>query len=428
MSDAAAPRQVTAPAAPLPPRFDARDPAVLDDPYPRYAELRAAGPLARGGPGTWLVTRHAEVAALLGDRRLGNALPPEYHDLSLGAGPASAFFQRIIFYRDAPEHTRLRRLMAAGFTPRLVGRLRQRIAELVDELLEPAVHTGRFDAIADLAYPLAFTVICLLVGIPPDERKAVQSRAVDLGRGFASGLTAQERAATDAATLWLQDYLERLLRERARTPGDDLLSRMLAAEDGPDRLGHEHIVDNCVFLFWAGFETVLSVIGTGVAALLRFPGEFARLRRDPSLVGSAVEEFLRYDAPIQGTSRIVREALRVDGRRLSRGRVVVLLLGAANHDERVFAAPGRLDIGRRPNPHLSFGGGPHRCLGNVLARAEGAVVFEHLAQRFSALEPAGPATRRTTMTWMRAHASIPVASTLDRKRRSPLAGSLGSAS
>ncbi|HWF72616.1 MAG TPA: cytochrome P450 [Solirubrobacteraceae bacterium] len=394
----------------LPPRFDALDPAVAENPYPRYAELRRAGALARGGPGTWLVTRHAEVAALLGDRRLGNELPPIYHRASLGDGPASSFFARILFYRDAPEHTRLRRLMAAGFTPRLVGRLRERIRERVDELLDAAAGSGAFDTIPGLADPLAFEVICLLLGIPAADRDEVRPRAADLAQGFTFGRTAQERAATDRATAWLRSYVGGLIEERRRTPGEDLLSRILGSGlTGGEAFAAEDIVDNCVFLFWAGYETVLSVIGTGISALLAFPGEFARLRAEPALIPTAIEEFLRYDAPIQGTARLVREPVTVEGRRIRPGRMLVLVLGSANHDERVFAAPERLDVARDPNPHLSFGGGPHRCLGNVLARIEAAVVFERLAARFPTLEPAGPQERRTTMTWMRFPTSVPVA-------------------
>jgi cytochrome P450 len=399
--------------ATLPPRFDRLDPAVLDDPYPRYAELRKAGPLARGGPGTWLVPRYAEVAALLSDPRLGNELPDVYHRISLGDGAAAAFFQRILFYRDPPAHTRLRRLMAASFTPRLVGAFRPRIEAIVDELLAPARATGGFDAVTDLAHPLALRVICLLLGIPAADHHEVLPRAGDLARGFTIAGDEEQRRATDHAVEWLQDYLEQLLRESARAPADDVLSRMLAAGRGEQALTHDEIVDNCVFLFWAGFETVVSVIGTGCVGLLEFPGQFARLREQPELIPSAVEEFLRFDAPIQGTSRIVRETVEIGRHRLRPGRILVLLVGSANRDERVFDAPATLDVARSPNPHLSFGGGPHRCLGNVLARAEAAVVFERLAATFAGLAPAGPVVRRTETTAMRFHASIPISSTID---------------
>ena len=394
----------------LPPLFDRLDETVLGDPYPRYAELRAAGPLARGGPGTWLVTRYAEVAALLADDRLGNELPALYHEISLGPGAASRFFGRIIFYRDAPVHTRLRQLMAVGFTPRLVQASRPRIEALVDELLDPALERGRLEVVGDLAQPLALRVICHLIGIPPGAQDEVLPRATLVARGFAIADDDEQRRAIDAAVEWLQGSIEELLAQRARRPGDDLLSRMLAARDEGGGLGHRDIVDNCVFLFWAGFETVMSVIGTGVAALIQFPDQFARLRATPELAGSAVEEFVRYDAPIQGTARIVRRELTIGRQHLRAGRILVLLIGSANRDESVFAHPDRVDVGRSPNPHLGFGGGAHHCLGNVLARAEAAVVFERLARRVERLEPAGPVERRALPgATMRLHASIPVA-------------------
>lgn len=390
--------------AALPPRFDARDPAVLEDPYPRYAELRRAGALARGGPATWLVPRYADVAALLSDRRLGHQFPSEYHQIALGDGPAAAFFDRIIFYRDPPVHTRLRRLMAREFTPRLVSRLREQIRTAARELLEPGLQTGRMDAIADLGYPLALRVICMLIGIPAADEQEVLPRAADLANGFTFTRSDRERRATDEAARWLTAYLEDLIAHRRE--GEDLLSRMLAGGVTGDGLTHAEIVDNCVFLFWAGFETVVSLIGTGLAALVRFPEQFERLRRDPGLVPTAVEEFLRYDPPIQGTSRIIREPVELGGRRLRPGRVLVLLLGSANRDERVFTAPDAIDVGRHANPHLSFGGGPHHCLGNVLARAEAAVVFELLASTVRELGAARPPVRRTSMAWMRFHASL----------------------
>ncbi len=399
------------PESPLPPRFDASDASALADPYPRYAELRAAGPLARGGAGTWLVTRHADVTALLGDDRLGHELAVEYHEVSLGAGPASEFFRRVIFYRDPPAHTRLRRLMAAEFTPKRVNAMRARIAARVDEFLDGALERGHFDAISDLAYPLSVAVVCELIGIPPADWAELKPRAIDLGRGFNHASSPEEQRATDEAVVWLQEYLDRLLRERGRAPRADLLSNMLAAGSGEGKLAYEEIVDNCVFVLWAGFETVLSAVGSGFAAFLEFPGEFARLRGEPRLVSTAVEEILRFDAPIQGTSRVVRREIVIGGRRLRPGRVLVMLLGSANHDERVFSDPRRLDVARMPNPHVSFGGGVHRCLGNVLARTELAIVLERATQRLAAIEPYGDPVRRTAAMWMRFHASVPVAVT-----------------
>ncbi|RJL27218.1 cytochrome P450 [Bailinhaonella thermotolerans] len=394
-------------AAHLPPRFDPHDPGLHDDPYPVYARLREAGPLCRGGPAQWVVTRYDEVAALLSDPRLGAELPEAYHRLSAGPGPAGDFVQRIMLYKDRPAHVRLRRLMGQGFSPGAVRRLRGRIGELADGLLAPALEAGRMDAAEDLALPLPIMVVCELIGIPPGDRAEVRPRAFDLGRAIAASGDPAGREAADRAVVWLRDYIGGLLAERRVKPRDDLLSRLLSAQEGDDRLTAGEIVDNVVFLFFAGFETTTSLLGTGCAALLGHPGVLDRLRDDPGLVPTAVEEFLRHDAPIQSRVRLVREPVTVGGRTLRPGRMLLLLIGSANRDERRFPDPDRLDPARSPNPHVSFGGGPHFCLGAALARAEGEIVFTRLARRVADIAPAGPPVRSPGP--LRAFTRLPVA-------------------
>ncbi|MEU8108441.1 cytochrome P450 [Nonomuraea muscovyensis] len=391
----------------LPERFDALDPAVIEDPYPTYERLRAQGPLCRMGPASFGVTRYADVAALVRDPRLGSEFPPLYHEMSAGDGPAAAFFQRIILYRDPPAHTRLRRLMSKAFSPGLVRGLREHIGDLVDELLDPAAERGWFDAVEELAFPLPVLVVCELMGIPRADRSEVRPHALNLSKAFAAMVPEADRADADASVLWLRNYLAELLAQRSKAPSRDLLSLLLAAREGDDRLTEEEIVDNAVFSFFAGFETTANLLASGCAALLEHPGELARLRADRGLLPTAVEEFLRYDAPIQGTARLVRSPVEVGDHTVRAGRVLVLLLGSANRDERQFGDPGRLDVGRDPNPHVSFGGGLHHCMGAALARVEGAVAFGRLLDRFGAIEPAGPALRRTNTTF-RAYASVPV--------------------
>ncbi|GGW20674.1 cytochrome P450 [Streptomyces capoamus] len=395
----------------LPLKFDSRAPAVLQDPYPVYRELRESGGLSRGGPGQWVVSRYDDVAPLLRDRRLSHEYPEEYHEFSTGEGPAQSFFQRILLDRDAPDHTRLRRLMAQAFSPRLLQRMHGYIERRVDELLRPALDRGTFDAVTELAFPLPVSVVCELVGIPPVDRDLVRPYAIDLAKAFALYVPEEDRAAAHRAVAWLREYIGALLRERRASLGDDLLSRMIVAEDSErpgDRLTAEEIVDNTVFLFFAGFETTTNLIATGVAALLGHPGEAARLRREPGLLPAAVEEFLRFDAPIQATARLVREPVEVCGRTVRAGRVLVLLLGSANHDERRFADPERLDVGRTPNPHLSFGGGSHHCLGAHLARIEGQAAIGWLLRHAPVLEAADEVVRRPSVTF-RTFRSVPVA-------------------
>jgi len=407
---------MAAPGTTLPARFDAADPVVVDNPYPTYAALREAGPLCRMGPASFGVTRHADVAALLRDPRLGSEFPEAYHRMSAGDGPAAAFFHRIILYRDPPDHTRLRRLMSRAFSPGLVRGLRDHIRDLVDELLDPAAASGRLDAVDDLAFPLPVLVICELMGIPRADRSEVRPHALNLSKAFAAMVPEADRGDADRSVVWLRDYLTGLLAERRGEPGRDLLSLLLTAREGDERLTDEEIVDNAVFSFFAGFETTANLLAGGCAALLDHPGELARLRAAPELIPAAVEEFLRYDAPIQGTARMVLQPVEVGGRTVRPGRVLVLLLGSANRDERAFADPDRLDIGRDPNPHVSFGGGVHHCMGAALARVEAEVAFRRLLERFPTIEAAGPATRRTGTTF-RAHESVPMRVVSDREAR-----------
>jgi cytochrome P450 len=394
----------------LAPRFDPLDPAVLDDPYPAYAELRSAGRVCRSGPGQWAVTRYADVSALLRDPRLGHHFPDAYYKFLLGDGEASSFFRRIIMDRDPPDHTRLRHLMNQSFAPTLIRRLTDHIDELVETLLDRAADRGRFDAVADIAVPLPFLVICELLGVPRDNRDEVWPHVSRLSQAFDTHTPAAERPAIDRAVVWLREYFGVQLEERRGRSGDDFVSHMAAAITGPLAVDRDEIIDNAVFLFFAGFETTTNLIANGCAALLQHPRVWAQLRAAPSLAASAVEEFLRYDAPVQNVSRLVLQPVPIGERTINKDRVLVLLIGSANHDERQFAAPSQLDITRSPNPHLSFAGGIHYCLGATLARLEATAVFSRLARRFRTFEPGGELVRRPS-AGLRAYARVPVAAT-----------------
>lgn len=393
----------------LPARYDALDPSVIDDPYPTYARLRSAGPLCRMGPGSWGITRHADVAGLLRDPRLSHHFSAEHYQASVGVGPTSDLLQHVMSRFDPPEHTRLRNLIGKAFSPAMVWSLRGHIRQLVDDLLAPARDRGGFDVVSDLALPLTVTVTRTLLSMPTDDWEKLP-RASDLGRASAPFFFPDPEGAkaADAAVVWLRGYLDELVRERRRRPGDDLLSRMLAAEQDGDRLRHEEIVDNTVLTFFAGFETSVGLISTACATLLRYPDQLARLRADRTLIRSAVEEVLRYDTGIQSAPRLVRDPITLGGRTIRPGRVLVLMLGSANHDEAVFPEPTRFDVGRQPNPHVAFGGGIHYCLGAALSRLEGAIVIEGLLDHFAGMEEAGPAVRQPSASF-RAYQSVPVA-------------------
>jgi cytochrome P450 len=396
----------------LPPKYDALDLAGLDDPYPVYRRLRETGPLCRGGPAQWVVTRYADVSALISDPRLGAEFDGEYHRIALGGGPLADFFGHVMLNRDPPVHTVLRRLFGGEFTTRAVRERRTRIDAIVSELLAPAVGAGRFDAVTDLADKLPIRVLADFVGLDLANIDDVRPRARILSQAFATYLPEAERAETTEALQWMQDKVTALFEQKRRVPGDDVVSRLCQVEEGT--ASRQSLIDNVVFVLFAGFATTTDLIGNGCAALAARPGQLALLRADPGLAPRAVEELLRFDAPVQVKSRVAHEPVEIGGRVIRPGRVLVLHLGSANHDEDRFARPTELDLTRHPNPHVSFGGGGiHLCLGAALARAEAASVLTFIAERFAAMEPDGPAVRRPSPSF-RTYASVPVRVALAR--------------
>jgi cytochrome P450 len=289
--------------------------------------------------------------------------------------------------------------MGAAFTPALMRQLASYIRKIVDDLLAEALEADVFDAVNDIAFPLPVQVICETIGVPHADRAEVRPYAIDLAKGFSLVVADEERAAVHRAVAWLRTYIGALMEERRRSPQEDLMSRMLSAVDGDGGLAMDEVIDNLVFLFFAGFETTTNLIATGCYALASHPPQWQLLKQQPGLVETAVEEFLRFDAPIQATARLVREKMRVDEVTIRPGRLLVLLIGSANHDERVYADPELLDVSRIPNPHVSFGGGIHHCLGSSLARIEAQTVFSGLLAKATDLTLSGPAVRRPSATF-----------------------------
>jgi cytochrome P450 len=392
--------------ASLPPRYDALELALLDDPYPVYRQFREAGPLCRGGPAQWVVTRYADVTALAGDVRLGAEFDSEYHRIALGDGPLADFFGHVMLNRDPPAHTVLRRILGREFTTRAVRERLRGIDSLVDELLTPAVEEGRFDAVTDLGDKLPIRVLADFIGMDWKNIDEVRPRARILSQSFATYLPEHERAETVAALVWMRELVITLFEEKRRAPGDDVVSRLCEVDEAT--VSGPALIDNVVFLLFAGFSTTTDLLSNGLAALADRPDQLATLRAAPELVPRAVEELLRLDAPVQVKSRLVHQPLEIGGRVLRPGRVLILHLGSANHDEDRFARPTELDVTRHPNPHVSFGGGgSHLCLGAALARAEAASVLSFSARRFARLELDGPAVRRHSPNF-RSYLSVPI--------------------
>jgi cytochrome P450 len=348
------------------------------DPYPAYAVLRERRPVFFHEPtGQWVITRYADVNALLRDRRLGRSYlhVASHEEFGRLAEPEflRPFWDLIragMLDVEPPAHTRLRRLVAKAFTPRMVEDLRPMIGRLAGELVGALVAKGGGDLLAEVAEPLPVTVIAEMLGVPEADRGLLRPWSRDIcGMYELNPSDDTQRVAVRAATEF-SGYLRALAADRRAHPCDDLISALAQVMDDGDRLTEDELVGTCVLLLNAGHEATVNATGNGWRALLRHPGELARLRADPALVPTAVDELLRYDTPAPMFERWVLDDVRVGGVDLPRGSEVALQFAAANRDPAVFADPDRLDVGRDPNPHISFGLGIHYCLGAPLARVE----------------------------------------------------------
>ena len=379
------------------------------NPYPTYAALRQRDPVHRSGlMNSWLFARHADIDIILRDHqrfandpRKGNLSRRQRANL-----PRDEEFTML--FLDPPDHKRLRALVNKAFTPKAVNALEPHIRSLLGSLLDEVDDPGGFDLMKAVAQPLPVIVIAEMLGIPPEDRAQFKVWSDQRARTLEPMIDDRERAASDAASKALDAYFRPIIQERRAAPQEDIVSALAQAEEEGDRLTEREMLNMLRLLLIAGNETTTNLIGNGFLALLRHPEQLQRLRDDPSLIPSAVDELLRFDSPVQTDFRRALEDCEVNGFPLKTRDNIVLLLGAANRDPDVFDDPDRLDVGRADRSHLSFGRGIHHCIGAPLARLEGRIVLEMLLDRFSQIGLHGERPRFRNSIVLRGLESLPV--------------------
>jgi cytochrome P450 len=376
-----------------------------ENPYPLYQDLLANAPVQWNDIlGAWTLARYADVIATLTDARFSvdrtrQDVPARGESLQLA---------KSMLVSDPPDHTRLRALVSKAFTPRMIEQLRPRIIAIVGELLDRmAERGGTLDLISDFAHPLPVVVIAELLGVPPEDRVKFHEWSAVVAASLDPLVPPELADRVVGAREALHTYLRAIIAERRQQPRSDLISALVAVEERGDVLSEPELVVMCTLLLIAGHETTVNLIGNGTLALLRHPDHFAALYSDPGILGSAVEELLRFDSPVQMTGRIALQPVEIGGHTIHQGEWILPLLGAANHDPAQFAQPDALDLRRNPNPHLAFGRGIHFCLGAPLARLEGQIAIGALVRRFPRLSLAGDPVRRDQIT-LRGLKSLPV--------------------
>ena len=369
---------------------DITAPAFKANPFPFYAQLRAEAPvfpaklrikLPTGGR-AWLITRYDDVLNVLKDERFAkdrhNAMTPE--QLKKLPWIPSIFkpLEQNMLDLDSPDHTRLRALVHKAFTPRLIEQMRDQVQTLTNELLDRVEPNGHMDLIADFALPLPLTMIGRILGVPAKDNHKFHRWTKTL----ISAGTNRNLFVIIPSIMRFMAYLKKLIKDRRANPQNDLITALVQAKDGSDQLSEDEILAMVFLLLIAGHETTVNLIGSGTLALLEHPDQLAKLRSEPELIKTAIEELVRYVCPVEmATERYTREDITIAGATIPRGELVLAVIGSANRDPNYFDNPDSLDITRTNNKHLAFGHGPHFCLGASLARLEGQIAISTLIQR-----------------------------------------------
>jgi len=364
------------------------------DPYPTYRILRESAPVYYSPAWrVWILSRYDDIVRVLRDpKRFSNAgrfsglidrLPADV------GGEMTALrhhYSAGLIQSDPPDHTRLRTLVRDAFSASTLQRLRPRIQSIIDELIEVFRQSGRFNVVRDFAYPLPVIVISELLGVPAEHRDRFLIWSHDItGLQATGGANADCARRANRAIQEVEDYFREICAERRRNRQDDLISYMIAAQDSGDKLSDDELINMCVTFLLAGHETTKNLIANAILTLISYPEQLAALRENPSIFPSAIEEFLRYESPIQRGWRRVAEDVELNGRQVAAGELVFLMFGSANRDPAQFPEPDRLDLRRINNRHIAFGYGVHFCIGAPLARLEAPLALGTLLNRLPAL-------------------------------------------
>ena len=375
------------------------DPEVLADPYPLYHRLRSEDPV-HWDPflHAWVVTRYAAVIHVLHHFSANRTPTPEQLSaMGLAAlSPIAQVMVRQMLFLDPPDHTRLRALASAAFTPRRVERLRSHIQGIMDGLLDAVVQKGRMDVIADFAGPAPAIVTAEMLGVPVEDHEKLKDWSADFAEMLGNFQHNPDRFPRVLQSVEnMCSYFRSAMHGQRLHPREGLVRAMMEAEVDGTKLTEEEIIANLIVTMVGGQETTTNLIGNGVLTLLRNPTEMERLRSDFSLIPSAVEELLRYESPSQHTARLAPEDVELGGRQIRKRQAVIAVMGAANRDPERFPDPDRLDVARKDNRHLAFGWAAHFCFGAALARLEGQIAFETILRRLPNLELAP----EVSLTW-----------------------------
>jgi len=378
----------------MPATYNFSDPAVQVDPYPIYERLRRESPVFWNGP-YWLLSRYDDIVAILNDPRISSArveatfaVLPE--DVQEELTPLRHALGSRMLLSDPPRHTRLRTLMTKAFSARVTETKRERIEAICNGFLDRVMADGQMDVMHDVAVPLPGWVIADMLGVPQEDQEDFTRWSRDQVRVYDRSGTMDARIPImrqgQTSMLEMKAYLEDVIADRRREPREDLITMMIQAEEQGDRLTTDEMVVMCIALLVGGNNSTAHLIGNAILTLARNPVSLAQLRANPALIRPAIEEVMRYDSPVQATSRVAREPIAIGGQVIEPGQNIYLLFGSANRDEAQFSDPERFDITRQPNRHLTFAHGPHFCLGAAVARAEAQTAVLTIVQRCANLQ------------------------------------------